>query len=300
MTVLETITNLRAVVVGEESLDNLKLANTLRDFMGKEKVIRYLELSHLLTYMSENSRYEIMIYLDLFSFDLQECTQTVQRIRDIYPSAAFCLYFSKRDHQTRWKELPVNWQARFQHYYSLHKEPDDVEFKPIVYNTIRNGYFYAQTNRLYLSKQETKVYKRDTTPTLKQDTHTIFLSYARVDWDNFVLDLADHLKEKELSVWVDQHLLLGGEDWMDAIGEALEKAKLLILIMSPEALASRYVRMEYRYFWNHDKPLIPLLYRPVEKLPPELMTTQYIDFTTENIVSSYDKLFNVTNFHLKR
>jgi hypothetical protein len=47
--------------------------------------------------------------------------------------------------------------------------------------------------------------------------------------------------------------------------------------------------MEYRYYFNHDKPIVPLMYRQAE-LPVELDSIQYLDFTDQT-VRPYETLF---------
>ena len=182
------------------------------------------------------------------------------------------------------------------HYYKLFKEEDDVAFEPLVRRMLLEGYWYT-------------VYQRGTADSPAEDMpekpkategKLIFVSYAREDWDNFVNNLVVWLKQQDFSVWVDHHLLIGGEDWMDAIGEALDKAHLLLLVISPDSIESRYVKMEYRYFFNHGKPIVPLLYRPVGRIPPELLSTQYIDFTLLEREIGLQQVQQVTKRYFKQ
>jgi len=113
----------------------------------------------------------------------------------------------------------------------------------------------------------------------------IFLSYARVDWDEYALPLVERLRGAGLDVWVDQDLIRGGDDWMDAINAALKTCDLLVLCVSPEALNSRYVKMEYRYFFHHDKPIVPVLCRPAD-LPAELVGIQYWPYGKADLLTT--------------
>ncbi|NJL93845.1 MAG: toll/interleukin-1 receptor domain-containing protein [Anaerolineae bacterium] len=108
-------------------------------------------------------------------------------------------------------------------------------------------------------------------------SHTIFVSYAREDWDELVKPLVDQLTEAGLDVWVDQKIIRGGENWWDAINTALESCGRMVLCVSPTALNSRFVKTEYRYFILNDKPLYPVILRET-KLPPELAVIQYYRF----------------------
>jgi len=105
----------------------------------------------------------------------------------------------------------------------------------------------------------------------------IFISYKREDWDEFVRPLITKLQNAGLQVWVDQHDLEGGEDWLDEINEALRVCNRMILCVSPEALLSRHVKLEYRYFFNRDKKMYPLICRPTE-MPAELDIIQHYPY----------------------
>lgn len=103
----------------------------------------------------------------------------------------------------------------------------------------------------------------------------IFISYKRLDWEKFVQPLVARLQTHGLSYWVDQRLIEGGDDWMDEINRALKECDTMILCISPEALESRHVKMEYRYFFNHGKPIYPLICELPVELPAELQIIQH-------------------------
>ncbi len=105
----------------------------------------------------------------------------------------------------------------------------------------------------------------------------VFVSYDRDDWKDFVEDLVRMLRDEGFTIWVDQHILRGGQDWMDAINEALVACPVMLLCVSPDAVASKHVKLEYRYFFNEGKPILPVLCRPTV-LPAELRGLQYIDY----------------------
>ncbi len=119
----------------------------------------------------------------------------------------------------------------------------------------------------------------DAIETNKGKGRRIFISYKRVDWDRFVEPLIAHLRAENLDWWVDQHLIEGGDDWMDEINRALKECECMILCVSPEALESRHVKMEYRYFFNIGKPIYPLICRLPDELPAELQIIQHYPYT---------------------
>ncbi|MBZ0274577.1 MAG: TIR domain-containing protein [Anaerolineae bacterium] len=110
------------------------------------------------------------------------------------------------------------------------------------------------------------------------DANSIFISYKRMDWEKYVEPLIERLQSAGIAVWVDQHLIDGGDDWFDEINKALKICKRMILCVSPEALESRHVKIEYRYFFNNHKKLFPLICREAD-LPAELQAIQYYKFS---------------------
>jgi hypothetical protein len=107
---------------------------------------------------------------------------------------------------------------------------------------------------------------------------TVFISYKRADWEDYVKPLVIHLREKGYKVWIDQNNLEVSNDWMDKINEALKICQRLVLCVSPESLDSRYVKMEYRYFLHHEKMIFPLILKNAE-MPAELLGIQSTSFT---------------------
>ena len=54
----------------------------------------------------------------------------------------------------------------------------------------------------------------------------IFISYSRIDAEEFALKLADGLRAAGANIWIDQLNIRGGENYNDAIEKALESARL--------------------------------------------------------------------------
>jgi hypothetical protein len=296
---------LKVTVVGEESLSNLRLADTLRNILGKENVYRYLELHHLIEFLSKNHLNPVIVFLDLFGYDLVQVTETIGTIRQKYPSVVFNLYMDRDDFKGRWRELPREWATRLDHYFRTYKQSADVEIEPIIRLALRLA---QDESLLSLGKIQREL---DARPTIQKNAlpshsapktvgeidQTIFLSYSRSDWDTFVSNFANQLTEHGYNVWVDQQFLIGGSNWMDSVGDALNKCRLLLLVVSPESLASKYVKMEYRYFINNGKIVLPVLHKSAP-LPFELSATQHLDFSQANTAQTFAKLRAVLDHHL--
>ena len=295
---MNTVEPCKYVLVGDESAANLRLSQILKQAYGKENVARFLELQYLEPFLVNNHGSPIVVCLDLFGFDLKEATGTVGHIRDAYPKVVFNLYLDQDEYRRRNHELSEHWQDRFRHYFKTFKEGVDVEYEPIVRGSLRPSQNEAMHNMAYDPIRLTPIFKRGLVgpePGVEQtpDTPTAFISYSRNDWQSFVAGLVSDLAKESQKVWIDQNYIVGGDDWMDAIGDALQVCDTLLLVLSPEALTSRYVKMEYRYFFRQEKPIIPVLYRQVNKMPFELATLHYIDFTQGDRAKSYATLLSI-------
>jgi pSer/pThr/pTyr-binding forkhead associated (FHA) protein len=146
----------------------------------------------------------------------------------------------------------------------------------------------ADTNLFAKSKRQTSKLGTGLNPGALVDH--VFVAYAREEWESFVAPLTIIMQDAGLKVWVDQYLTQGGDDWMLAVEQALSECGILLVVISPESLNSRYVRLAYRYFFNREKPIIPLLYAGVEDLPPELKNVNVIRYNSTDRKKTFDEL----------
>lgn len=109
---------------------------------------------------------------------------------------------------------------------------------------------------------------------------SIFISYSKTDTE-FVKRLEADLKAHGFATWVDHSELQGGQQWLDEIQTAVDRSQVVVLVLSPDALLSSWVRKEYRYALTSGRRLIPILYRPCGELPLELGDIQYVDFQAD-------------------
>src|SRR5215207_4364798 len=71
----------------------------------------------------------------------------------------------------------------------------------------------------------------------------IFISHAGSD-DAFVKQLRQTLEGQGLSVWVDSRNLRGGAKLAPEIASAIEQARQVLVVLSPETVNSAWVRKE--------------------------------------------------------
>ncbi len=108
----------------------------------------------------------------------------------------------------------------------------------------------------------------------------VFISYARLDQD-FVLQLAQALQERRVSVWIDQWNIPTGADWDRAIDNAIRDCEQFLIVLSPASTFSEYsgeVRGELRRALDLKKDVIPVLYQQCQ-IPRQLLHIEYSDFT---------------------
>ncbi|NTV82954.1 MAG: TIR domain-containing protein [Bacteroidales bacterium] len=106
---------------------------------------------------------------------------------------------------------------------------------------------------------------------------TTFFSYSRSDSD-FVLKLAMDLRQAGADVWLDQLDIEAGNRWDLSIGEALKNSKKMLVILSPDSVASNNVMDEVSFALEAGKTVIPILFIPCD-IPFRLRRVQHADFT---------------------
>lgn len=290
------------VVLGPETMANLRLSETFRRLLGSDRVVRHLEIPHLFAFLGSRVETPTVVFVDLFGFDLPSITAAIGDVRTAYPRVVFGIYRDTEVWHAQREQLPGEWADRLGHYFTLRQVPDDEEFEPIARLAYRETSAEAEYNFGHEPIRITEGFDagvlQATTPEQASTpgTGTIFVSYSRSDWEDNVAEITDRLRALGFQLWVDQAFLVGGDDWMDAIGEALKACSVCLLCMSPAAIQSKYVKMEYRYFFNNDKPIVPVMVRPLADIPPELLCTQYFDFTGED-APPYETLRQVIAGH---
>ena len=97
---------------------------------------------------------------------------------------------------------------------------------------------------------------------MKENNFNIFISYSS-DLRDQAVDLFDHLKHRGFDVWIDKRNVLLGENWRNAIQEALETTTVFVFCIGKSSSTSggQYEEIEYaiRKSENKDKFIIPLL-----------------------------------------
>lgn len=111
----------------------------------------------------------------------------------------------------------------------------------------------------------------------------IFLSHSDRD-RQFVTDLVDMMRRHGLPVWYSRTNILGAQQWHDEIGAALNRCDWFVLILSPGAVESIWVKRELLFSLQQNRfegKIVPVVFQPCayDQLSWTLSGFQMIDFT---------------------
>jgi hypothetical protein len=109
-----------------------------------------------------------------------------------------------------------------------------------------------------------------------------FISYSRVDGEDFALKLADQLTAgpPSIGVWLDRRRLQPGIDWDEQLVEALRVCEGFLYVMTADSVSpNSECKKEWTRALTYRKPIIPLRIHRHAELPYRLEPRQYIDFS---------------------
>ena len=109
----------------------------------------------------------------------------------------------------------------------------------------------------------------------------IFISYSSRD-AGFVSRLASSLEQAGISTWVDRKRIAGGDQWMESLANAMDCSSAVILVISPDAVKSRWVMNEISFATRRGMRVMPVICRDTQ-IPAlfdfSIGGIQRIDFT---------------------
>lgn len=116
----------------------------------------------------------------------------------------------------------------------------------------------------------------------------IFISYSRVDVD-FARQLAEALSNAGADVWIDIDDIPIGKKWSSAIQEGLNTSEVMLVVISPDSMASKNVEDEWQYFIDTQRAVITVRWRPAQ-MHYQLNRLQYADFYNIPFGTAFQRL----------
>jgi hypothetical protein len=110
----------------------------------------------------------------------------------------------------------------------------------------------------------------------------LFISYKRDD-KLAVIPIVTRLKKGfYFDVWIDYDSIPGGAEWRRKIREGIEKADVVLLMLTPDACASEYVKEEIDYAKEQTKEqnhwIIPLQIKPASEADLRNLGVEHINY----------------------
>lgn len=124
-------------------------------------------------------------------------------------------------------------------------------------------------------------------------TRQVFVSHSSKDKD-FVVPLLKELDSPHLSFWVDHERIMDGSPaWFDEINKGLQHSDAMLLVVSPESMASDEVKSEWNYFLRVKKPILPLIYKPAKNMNYRLQKLQAVTWADTDAKRLRDGIVNI-------
>lgn len=108
---------------------------------------------------------------------------------------------------------------------------------------------------------------------------SVFVSYSHRDQTFVRQQLVPDLRRSHINVYYDEHLRTG-EPWRKQLAVAIERTDALVLVMSPDSIASPEVIWETSQAQSLKRAVFPLMYQTCT-IPGNLSGLQYIDLRAD-------------------
>jgi hypothetical protein len=103
----------------------------------------------------------------------------------------------------------------------------------------------------------------------------VFISYSRRDY-YFAESLSYHLDAAGFTTWIDTRRLSAGANWAEQIDTALDAASCVVVVISPDGVASPAVRVEYQRALARGTRVILAVFRTAS-IPDDLHQAERVD-----------------------
>jgi hypothetical protein len=131
----------------------------------------------------------------------------------------------------------------------------------------------------------------------------VFLSHSSLDLQ-FVDILARVVRNHGVPVWYSPTNIVGAQQWHDQIGAALQQCDWFIVVLSPDAVRSIWVKREVLFALQQERfenRIVPITYIDCdyERLSRTLSLFQMVDFRSE-VEEGYRALLRIWGLGYQR
>lgn len=146
------------------------------------------------------------------------------------------------------------------------------------------------TDRFGNNKSSTSALGHGLKPHQLEDS--IFIAYARDDWEDVVVKVYDYLTQRGIKVWVEQYLIEETDSWEEAIEQANLEAKCLLAVVSKKSLETSYVKRSISRFISRVKPVLLLQYGDVKRLPLSVDNAPIVSYDDTKKEECFEMVLN--------
>ncbi len=160
---------------------------------------------------------------------------------------------------------------------------DDTTYRGLLnrYKRLTDPYYVEDVRQQISGGKDTRITQPSSISSLGP-LPQVFVSYSHQDED-LMWQVHDTLTAEGFDLWTDAHLEPGTPSWKQEIEEALERAGAMVVILSPDAKKSKWVKEEINYADTQNKPIFCVFARGNESnaIPFGLTAAQRIDVRPE-------------------
>ena len=122
--------------------------------------------------------------------------------------------------------------------------------------------------------------------------HPIFISYSTKD-ERFASAVCSWLEKNGITAWMAPRDIVPGSHYGEAIIAAIKNAKIMVVVFTQNADASKFVKLEVERGISSGCIIIPVRFQdvmPTNELEFYLGASQWLDILTKPIEAHLDKL----------
>ncbi len=112
----------------------------------------------------------------------------------------------------------------------------------------------------------------------------VFISYSHKD-SQYILKLADYLRNFRISIWIDNRNLDGGQIWNEEIKKALQECNYFLIALSTYSAKSEEVKKELDAALSSGRAIVPIMIEDCN-IPEEIRSLHCIDFKERDLNDS--------------